>query len=71
MRTWGEKDETPAGYDLFRVTGWNKAGTISEYETYASDAEAAITHQREISKVVQVKRLDPRSRVVLDLYYYE
>ena len=57
-----ETFEQPSGLDLFRVTFWNKAGTISEYEAYASDAEAAITHQKEISKVIQV---------VLDIYYYE
>ena len=67
----GEEDEIPSGSDLFRVTVWDKDGTISEYESYALSPESAIRHEQEILKLLKVEKLNPRTKAILETYYYD
>jgi hypothetical protein len=67
----GEEDEISPGYDLFRVTVWDKDGRISDYESYAANAESAISRDKMILKVMKVEKLDPRTKAIRETYYYE
>lgn len=47
-----EECEIPSGSDLFRVTVWDKSGTISDYDSYATSVELAISHDKEMVKIL-------------------
>jgi hypothetical protein len=66
-----EECEIPWGSDLFRVTVWDKSGTISDYDSYATSVELAISHDKEMVKILKVEKLDPRSKTIIETYYYE